>query len=637
MCGIYGKVSKSPIALHDVITAADRLRHRGPDGAGLMSVQRQPGSASPPADYQLFERTVAELPYELALLHRRLAIVDPMGGIQPMCNEDRKVWVTFNGEIYNFQGIRQELATLGHQFVTDHSDTEVIVHAWEQWGTDCLSRFNGMFAFAIYDAHRHQLFLARDRAGEKPLYYRHSAELFEFASEIQTLGGARELNARALNFYLSLGYSPAEQSLFAGIVKLPPAHAALLDLQTFSLKTWPYWSLPLPDESQRSAGELVEELEALLIDAVAIRLVSDVPLGVFLSGGLDSSLVAAAAARAHGKGLRTFTITFPGAGHYDEAAHARLVAGALGTDHVELAAEQDALGDLASVLGRMGEPLGDSSLLPTWMVSKLSRQHVTVALGGDGGDELFAGYGQYGATARIIHRLGWVPQPIWRVGAACAAMLPPGYRGRNWLQSMRGSPAQMAVWGTPFFDVKLRRMMLGDHLGHQLAGMWEEPEQWRLSLMQGPREVIGQLTRMDFLSYLPEDILVKVDRASMMNSLEVRAPWLDHRLVEFAFSRVPANMKFRNGTGKWLTKQLVARLLPNSFDTERKQGFSIPLDGWLRRMSCTELERHLRVPQPPFRSDSVTNLIAGEAKGRNNGARLSSLMSLGYCVGSSMS
>lgn len=451
MCGIYGKASAEPISTADVIIKNDRLRHRGPDGAGLIVFSRSPVEVASANNYDLVKRFESKNSYEVALAHRRLAIVDPNGGVQPMCNEDGTIWVTFNGEIYNFQLVRKELESAGHCFASDHSDTEVIVHAWEQWGPDCLSRFNGMFSFAVYDSDRQVMFFARDRVGKKPFYYRCCNGSFEFASEVCALDSSREIQPRALNFFLALGYIPGELSLYSDVAKLPPAHAGLLDLRDWSLKIWRYWSLPAPPSSvPHKADDLVNELDSLLADAVSLRLMSDVPLGVFLSGGLDSSLVAAMAARTVGRSLRTFTITNPGAGAYDESAMARSVAKYLGTDHTELAASNVSLESLAEVLGNMGEPLGDSSLLPTWMVSRLSRQFVTVALGGDGGDELFGGYRHYVSIISASERFAAVPKFGWKILAFGAERLPAGMKGRNLLYSMKGSPKQSAAWATPF-------------------------------------------------------------------------------------------------------------------------------------------------------------------------------------------
>jgi asparagine synthase (glutamine-hydrolysing) len=631
MCGIYGLVSKRPIAAAEVSGRNDRLRHRGPDGAGLLLFSREETEVPALAGYDLLETRRSSRAYDVALAHRRLSIVDLAGGVQPMCNEDETVWVTFNGEIYNFRELRSELQHAGHRFRSDHSDTEVIVHGWEQWGESCLSHFNGMFSFALYDAARGKIFFARDRAGEKPFYYRASETSFEFASEIQALDSSRQRDPRALNFFLAMGYIPGGLTLFNDTAKLPPAHAGLLDLDTWKLSVWKYWSLPPPPEAPIEKEEpLVDELEALLEDSVSLRLVSDVPLGIFLSGGLDSSLVAAMAARASSAPVKTFTITMPGARTYDEAAFARAIATAFRTEHTELEASIGMLDSLEAVLGKVGEPIGDSSFLPTWLVSRLGRAHVTVALGGDGADELFGGYSHHKMIPRAAQRLAWVPNAAWSLVGMAAECLPPGMRGRNLLYSMRASPRQSSVWGTPFFSVPMRQRVLGRGVGDLLEGHWDEPERWKLDMLEPEGELLDQLTRLDFLSYLPEDILVKVDRASMLNSLEVRAPWLDHRIVEFAFGKVPASMKVRNGQGKWLEKRLAARVLPKDFPVERKQGFSIPLDRWLRRDE--NVRRHLPQSDSAFRQSAIDTLVDGERRGQSNGARLFALMSIHYAA-----
>lgn len=634
MCGIYGMATKNLLDVESVFKSTDKMFHRGPNGGGANFFLAKDRGIPTWRDYKSLAFPLRDTGYELALAHRRLSIIDLGGGHQPMCNEDGNVWITFNGEIYNFPELRKELETAGHVFRSHHSDTEVIVHAYEEWGPECVNRFNGMFAFVIYDKRSHRLFMARDRIGKKPFFYRLVNGTFEFASEAGALHTAGSVNPRSLNFFLSTGYIPNDLTLFTDLRKLPPAHVGFLDLVSWKLSTWKYWTLPLPDINPNSREEdLIEELDSLLNDAVKIRLVSDVPLGVFLSGGLDSSLVAAVAAKHSGSQVKTFTISFPGAEKFDESSYAELIAKSLKTDHRVLQATDASLALLSGVSDKLWEPLGDSSFLPTYLVSKLSSQHVKVAIGGDGADELLAGYSHYKQNLPGNVALAAVPRPIWKATSNVAGWLPPGLKGRNFIYSMRESPRYSNIWRTSFFDVPQRKRLLKEWGHESLKDFWCEPEQWKMDIMDGGKGSIDQMTRLDFLSYLPEDILVKVDRASMLNSLETRSPWLDYRLVEFAFRKVPADMKVRNGQTKWIQKRLAERYLPKAFKMHRKQGFSIPLDDWLKSKDCHVLDEITKAVPAGINKAEVEKLVKGLMRGRKNGARLYALWMLGVSIG----
>jgi asparagine synthase (glutamine-hydrolysing) len=422
MCGIVGIAAvASQIQRIWLTIGRDAMTHRGPDDAGeWWSADGRVG-----------------------LAQRRLAIIDlSPAGHQPMHDAAGTLSIVFNGEIYNFADLRDELIAKGHGF-RSHSDTEVILAAYREWGTECLARFNGMFAFALFDARQQTVFLARDRAGEKPLFYHQAGGVLRFASQLKALLAdpalARRIVPAALDCYLAMGYVPGERCMLQGFNKLPPAHALLFDLQTGQAKIWRYWQLPeLEATSSRPVDEaaLLDELEALLEDAVRRQMVADVPVGVLLSGGVDSSLITAMAVRSSSQ-VQTFTIGFPGHGKLDETEHARLIARHFGTRHTELMAE-DATADLLPRLARQfDEPMVDSSMIPTFLVSQLVRQHCTVALGGDGGDELFGGYGHYSHLQWMQKKLGPIPRPL-RNGIALAAekLLPVGVKGRNWLQGL---------------------------------------------------------------------------------------------------------------------------------------------------------------------------------------------------------
>lgn len=610
MCGIIGIAAQSPVADRSWLSRGrEALHHRGPDDAG---------------EWWSADACVG-------VGHRRLAIIDlSPAGHQPMQDAETGLCIVFNGEIYNFPELRRELIAKGHTFRT-HSDTEVILAAYHEWGTDCLSRLNGMFAFAIYDSRRRQLFLARDRAGEKPLFYAPGHGMLRFASELKGLMAdpalARRIDREALDCYLAMGFVPGERSMLQGVKKLPPAHALVFNLNDGQTRIWRYWELPEPSASaargEADEAGLLNELESLLEDAVRRQLVADVPVGVLLSGGVDSSLVTAMAVRATPR-VKTFTVRFPGFGSYDETEHARLIARHFGTEHVELVAAESTVNLLPVLARQFDEPMVDSSMIPTYLVSRLVRDHCTVALGGEGGDELFAGYAQYNRLLWLQRNLGWIPQNL-RLAAAIAAeaLLPIGFKGRNWLQALGVDLQTGLPLIASLFDRDMRQQLMAGQ------GNWE-PAAERVREQRVPKatDLLQRATRMDFANYLAEDILVKVDRASMLNSLEVRAPLLDFRLIEFAFAKVPSRLKATASSRKVLLKKLAARILPREFDQQRKQGFSIPLASWLQSEPWKALFREtlLGSDDALFDRKTVTKLLAGQMKGRVNSERLFALV-----------
>jgi len=608
MCGIIGTTSSHAVADREWLCAGrDSLRHRGPDDGGeWWSTDGRVG-----------------------LGHRRLAIIDlSAAGHQPM--QDGELCIVFNGEIYNFAELRQELVAKGHAF-RSRSDTEVILVAYREWGTDCLSRLNGMFAFALYDGRQRRLFMARDRVGEKPLFYALANGTLRFASELKALMAdptmPRRIDLEALDCYLAMGFVPGERCMLQGVKKLPPAHALVFNLENGQSRLWRYWQLPELDASA-AAGladevELLDELEALLEDAVRRQLVADVPVGVLLSGGVDSSLVTAMAVRATPR-VKTFTIRFPGYGSYDETEHARLIARHFGTEHMELEAAESTV-DLLPLLARQfDEPMVDSSMIPTYLVSRLIREHCTVALGGDGGDELFGGYGHYSRLLWMQQKLGWIPRGLrLSVAEVAEALLPIGIKGRNWLQGLEVDLHSGLPLIASFFDrTTRRRLITGQGAGASVA------ERVREQRVPRTADLLQRATRMDFENYLAEDILVKVDRASMLNSLEVRAPLLDYRLIEFAFGKVPSHLKATATSRKVLLKKLTMRLLPPEFDQHRKQGFSIPLASWLQSGPWQSFFREVLLGSDNafFSRKVVRKLLDGQARGRANTERLFALV-----------
>jgi len=607
MCGIVGIVSTTPQHLRTWLAIGrDAMTHRGPDDAGeWWSADGRVG-----------------------LAQRRLSIIDlSPAGHQPMHDASGALSIVFNGEIYNFSALRDELIAKGHGFLS-RSDTEVILAAYREWGTECLARFNGMFAFALFDARQKTVFLARDRAGEKPLFYHKTDGVLRFGSELKALLAdttlPRRIEPEALNCYLAMGYVPGERCILQGFNKLPPAHALLFDVQTGQSKQWCYWQLSelAKPHGPVDEADLLDELETLLEAAVRRQMVADVPVGVLLSGGVDSSLITAMAVRASSK-VRTFTIGFPGHGKLDETEHARLIARHFGTRHTELMAE-DASADLLPQLARQfDEPMVDSSMISTFLVSQLVRQHCTVGLGGDGGDEQFGGYGHYSRLQWLQKKLGVIPRPLRRgVAQVAEKLLPVGLTGRNWLQGLdieldSGLPLMASI-----FDYTTQRRLLATQPGWPLMA-----ESVQKSLVPVHPDLLQRATRMDFANYLAEDILVKVDRASMLTSLEMRAPFLDYHLIEFAFGKVPSHLKATQTEKKILLKRLAAIVLPPEFDRQRKQGFSIPLGEWLKRGTFRVLFNEvLRDPECSFDESVVASLLRGQDQGRSNGERLFSLV-----------
>jgi len=555
MCGIVGLVAVAkPVDLELIQAMRDTLAHRGPDDFGIW--------ASPDG--------------RVGLSHRRLSILElsPLGH-QPMTSSDGELTIVFNGEIYNFNELRTELQARGLTF-RGGSDTEVVLAAYRTWGLGCLDRFVGMFVLAIWDSRIRRLFVARDRAGEKPLFYVHKNGRFAFASELKALltdrSLPRKINAEALEEYLAYGYVSGELCILDGFAKLPAAHWLTYEPDADRLKIERYWDLPENRPSPRPLEELTDELETLLTQSVRGQLIADVPVGILLSGGLDSSLVAAAAARASDRAIRTFTVAFPDYPEFDESRFARKVADYLGSEHTELMGEADSGEFLPALIRQYDEPIADSSMIPTYIVSRAIRQKCTVALGGDGGDEVFGGYIHHpwflklGRLRKVgLHKLG--------LEHLAATLIPMGVRGRSAVIGLLSRNSPQATL-TRLLDPVSRSRLSGQRA--TLA-----PEIRRTGFGAG-LSGIEAICATDFRTYMSDDILVKVDRASMLTSLEIRAPLLDHRIVEFVFGRVPAKFKVKGNRRKILLRNLAGRWLPPDFDSHRKQGFSIPVFTWFR-------------------------------------------------------
>ena len=609
MCGLVGIASRLPVENRVWLAIGrDAIRHRGPDDAG---------------EWWSSDGRVG-------LGHRRLSILDlSLAGHQPMRSDAHGLIIVFNGEIYNFRELRTELEQNGYAFQSS-SDTEVLLSAYDAWGVDCLSHLNGMFAFALYDQRRQVLFIARDRAGEKPLFYHQEQGTLRFASELKALLAdpclVRRIDAQSLDCYLAMGYIPGDKCILSGFNKLPPAHAMTFDLMTGKSNIWRYWHLPKlsPNSSDGQVDEtaLVDRLEELLEDAVRKQLVADVPVGILLSGGVDSSLITAMAVRAS-RQVNTFTIRFPGHGALDETEHARLISRHFETTHTELIAEPTTADLLPSLARQFDEPMADSSMIPTFLVSQLVQKRCTVALGGDGGDELFGGYSHHSRLLWMQRQLGYIPRSLRRIVSSGAEhILPVGYKGRNWLQGLGTDLRKGLPLIATYFDASIRRRLLNHVTNYELVA-----ESVRMARIPDNDDLLQRATRLDFSDYLAEDILVKVDRSSMLNSLEVRAPLLDYRIIEFAFGMVPSNLKATPLKKKVLLKRLAARLLPPEFDRQRKQGFSIPLAEWLKGGAFRDMFHAVLLDKSSlFDQTAVRGLLKGQAQGRSNAERLFSLV-----------
>ncbi len=528
------------------------MRHRGPDGEGVFVA---PG---------------------VGLGMRRLSIIDLQTGDQPIHNEDSSAWVVFNGEIYNYRELRRDLARRGHHFYTA-TDTETIVHLYEDLGDSCVEALRGMFGFAVWDWSKRRLLLARDRLGIKPLYYVQVGSRLAFASELKSLlelpEVGRRIDWRALGSLLTTLHTPADQSIVAGIRKLEPGHVLVAE-QGRGVRTSRYWNLRFAPAHGRSEADLAEELRALLEESVRLHLVSDVPLGAFLSGGIDSSSVVALMARATRTPVKTFAIGFRDA-DFDEAPDARRVARALGTEHHEQILDPDGLDVLEDVTFHLDEPFGDSSAIPTYMVARLAARHVKVALSGDGGDELFAGYDRYVQESRD-RRHGALER--WAMGCV-GRLMPRGMRGRNRLLHLALPDGRRYLDRLTLFDLDEERQILRPEVFEQVTR--HDPWQREAEHLSRGGHWLSRLQETDLASYLPLDILTKVDRMSMAHSLEARVPLLDHKVVEFA-ARIPPTMLLRRGRTKHLLRRAVAGLLPASVLEKPKRGFAVPLGRWFR-------------------------------------------------------
>jgi asparagine synthase (glutamine-hydrolysing) len=633
MCGIAGFIDfRRQTSVEDLRAIskrmADALRHRGPDSEGTW--------VDPAAG--------------VALGHRRLAILDlSPAGHQPMVSASGRFVITYNGEIYNFQELRREFEQSGDyaQAFRGQSDTEVMLACFDRWGVEAsLPRFNGMFAFAVWDRQEHILHLSRDRMGEKPLYYGWMDGAFIFGSELKALRAhpkfRGEIDRDALALYMRRNCVPAPHSIYCGIYKLPPGTLLSLPSEVKpDASPTPYWTLHesvARGKAQPFSGtddEALDQLDVLLRDAIRIRMLADVPLGSLLSGGIDSSAVTALMQQQSSRPVKTLTIGLHESG-YDEAQSAAAVARHLGTDHTELyITAAEALSIIPKLPTMYDEPFADSSQIPTFLVSQMARQHVTVGLSGDGGDELFGGYNRHVWSNRIWNATGWLPSGARSVAAntirgiapqtweklfhACASLLPQKAKLRN--------PGLKLYKIAEMLSVKNRESLYVKHTSHWadptevVIGAAERQSTDGMHAFAGLLDFTEQMMFLDAVTYLPDDILAKVDRASMAVSLESRVPFLDHRIVEFAWS-LPSSLKIRRGEGKWLLRQLLYRYVPKALVDRPKAGFGVPLETWLlgplRDWAEALLDEHRLKSEGFFNPVPIRNIWAAHLAGQGS-------------------
>ncbi|MBS0394340.1 MAG: asparagine synthase (glutamine-hydrolyzing) [Proteobacteria bacterium] len=596
MCGICGKVYRDAarrVTASEVVTMRDSMQHRGPDAGGL------------------------HLDRHAGLGHRRLSVIDLEASAQPMPNAAGNVWISYNGEVYNFAELRAQLVARGHTFRTS-GDTEVILHLYEEYGAECVKHLRGMFAFAIWDARDDSLFLARDRIGVKPLYYALTDEALLFGSELKALladpqfRSSRAIDPLAVHGYLSFLSVPDPLCIYRGVHKLPAAHTLTYRQGRVELRR--YWNVTFQQETGRDEASWREELLERLKEAVRIRLVSDVPLGAFLSGGIDSSTVVALMAKLMNRPVKTFSIGFADR-EFNEASDARLVAQHLGTDHTELIlSPSDALPHIGRLLTQFDEPYADSSAIPTHYVSALAREQVTVSLSGDGGDELFGGYPWRQLRPTYQRLISELPSSLRHGIAGLARALPTAIPGSNFLRRADAPYAEYVLDAMAVFDVEDRRGLYSNPVAAAVAGT--SPYAHHLPNLAGSdrRDWPERMMEYDLKTYLPNDVLTKVDRMSMLNSLEAREPLLDHPLVEFA-ARMPWSLKLRGGVSKHILKTVIAPYLPAEVLTKPKQGFSVPLATWLRTS---------------FRQQVLDTLRSGNRHGLFQRARLDAITDAFY-------
>lgn len=619
MCGICGKVTidkQKPVNADVIHKMAEALKHRGPDNEGIY------------------------IDVNIGMGHRRLSIIDLSSAAhQPMSNEDKTVWIVCNGEIYNFQELRDLLKAKGHVFCS-HSDTEVIIHLYEEFGEACVEKLRGMFAFAIWDKKKQVLFLARDRVGQKPLnYVLKNGELI-FSSEIQSIledpSVGRDVNIESLHNYLTYQYVPIPETMFKGINKLPPAHTLIWKEGKIKIKK--YWNLDFSSKLCLTEDEYCQRILDALSEATKIRLMSDVSLGAFLSGGIDSSAIVAMMSKFSNKPVKTFSIGFEETS-FNELEYARVVAKTFNTEHKEYIVKADALSVLPKLIERFGEPFADSSSIPTYYLSQMTRQDVTVALNGDAGDELFAGYERYAAN-KLANYYRLVPRflhdkvifPLITKIPESAQRKDFALRIKRFIEPRALSKEKRYAWWMSTFNNELKEKMYSSQLQDKLKGIDSHDYLLDVYKQSQTKDFVDSTLFVDTMTYLPNDLLVKVDITSMANSLEARSPFLDHKLMELV-ARIPSEFKLKGLTTKYILRKTFSKLLPKQILKRKKAGFGVPVGKWFRnemkKYAYEVLLDQKALKRNYFKEEAIKSLLDEHVSGKkDHGQRIWTLINL---------
>lgn len=609
MCGIIGYASMDK--QYDatwIKNGMAKMSHRGPDGNGIFISSNK----------------------QVIFGHQRLSIFDlTENAKQPMTLNDHGISITYNGEIYNFKKLKDELLKDGIAFKS-RSDTEVLLYAYLKWDIDFLDKLKGQFAFVIYDKRKNILLMARDISGEKPLFYHIENNNISFSSEMKGLFENKKIDRKidraSFHYYLQNGYVPSPSSIIKGVYKLSPGSAMTIDLNNFNKNEWKFWDLPDFEESDINEFEAVDQLHTLLKDSVDLQLEADVPVGILLSGGVDSSLITALSAEIRNS-INTYTVIFPNDPDFNEQQFSRNISEYFSTCHTELEVDVSSVDILEKLAYQYDEPMIDSSMIPTYYLSKEIKKYCTVALGGDGGDELFGGYHHHARFVYLEKKLNKYPQ-IFRnlISASSNKMLPIGFKGRNWAAAIETNFKHSLPHNSIFFDDKDISALIPNHYFMESSSKDLRNKLISKINLSFP-DIVQRSTRFDFKNYLCEDILVKVDRASMLNSLEMRAPFLDKDVINFAYKYIPSSLKANSNFRKIILQKLARKILPPNYDSSRKQGFSIPLKSWLRTPEWKELiNTYLLASDCIFCTNQIKKILRYQEIGFSNSERIFGLL-----------